>query len=93
MAPEVFDGKTILKSDIWALGITAIELAEGKNPYANCSTDAQVMRCIISKASPSLSSSQWSSDFIDFVNKCLIKDDHERFSAEELAKVNDMNEI
>ena len=33
MAPEVFKEKAELKSDVWSLGISLIELAEGGNPY------------------------------------------------------------
>ena len=39
MAPEVFDGEMELKSDIWSLGVSLIELAEGKNPYLGLSTN------------------------------------------------------
>ena len=35
LAPEVFDDQACLKSDVWSLGISLIELAEGKNPYAS----------------------------------------------------------
>ena len=41
MAPETYDGKTTLESDVWALGISLIELAEGKNPFSGYS-DMQV---------------------------------------------------
>ena len=34
MAPEVYDGQTEHKSDVWSLGISLLELADGKNPYA-----------------------------------------------------------
>ena len=37
MAPEVFKEQTCLASDLWSLGISAIELAEGKQPYGQCS--------------------------------------------------------
>lgn len=33
MAPEVFGNHTSLKSDIWSLGISALELAEPDNPF------------------------------------------------------------
>ena len=37
MAPEVYDGNTELKSDVWSLGISLLELADGKNPFTGCS--------------------------------------------------------
>ena len=86
MGPEVYESGAVLKSDVWALGISVIEMAEGKNPFADCSS-AMVMNRVITKPSPSLSSSQWSSDLVDFVSKCLVKDVNERASVEALLKV------
>ena len=86
MAPEVYDGETVLKSDVWSLGITLIELAEGKNPFAGCSA-AQVMKIMCLKDPPSLSGGKWSSEFVDFVGKCLVKDVNERWDASELMNV------
>ena len=34
IAPEVFNGMTELKSDVWSLGISLIELGDGTNPFA-----------------------------------------------------------
>ena len=36
---------------------------------------------------PSLSSSDWSRDLVDFVDRCLVKDVNERASVEELLTV------
>ena len=36
MGPEVFDRKPQFKSDVWSLGISLLELAEGVHPYADC---------------------------------------------------------
>ena len=33
MAPELSKGHGCQKSDIWSLGVTAMELAETKSPY------------------------------------------------------------
>ena len=86
MAPEVYYDGAELKSDVWSLGISLIELAEGKNPFAGC-TALKVMRLVCDGQSPSLSSSKWSPEFVDFVSKCLVKDVKERWSVSELMEV------
>ena len=86
MGPEVYDGGACLKSDVWSLGISMIEMAESKNPFATC-TSAQVMNRVMNMPPPSLSSSGWSSDLVDFVKKCLVKDVKERASVEALLRV------
>ena len=86
MGPEVYDEKACLKSDVWALGISVIEMAEGKHPFAGC-TSPQVMNRVMNMPPPSFSSAGWSSDLIDFVSACLAKDVSKRASADELLKV------
>ena len=86
MAPEVYDDNTGLKSDVWSLGISLIELAEGRNPYAGY-TSQKVMKAVCDGQPPSLSSSKWSSAFVDFVKKCLVKDANERWSISQLMDV------
>ena len=85
-APEVFEGKAELKSDVWSLGISLMELAQGKNPYDGFSS-ARVTKAVCYGSIPSLSSSEWSSSFVDFVSKCLVRDAKERASVDELMSV------
>ena len=86
MAPEVFDGATCLKSDVWSLGITLIELVEGRNPFG-VSTAQAAMKSICLNPPPSLSSSAYSPDFVDFVKQCLVKEQEQRPSVAELLTV------
>ena len=86
VAPEVYEEEACLKSDVWSLGISIIEMAEGKNPFAGM-TSAKIMNLVLNKSPPSLSSSGWSSDLVDFVGACLVKGVNERASVDELLKV------
>ena len=45
------------------------------------------MKRVLLDDSPSLSSSRWSQDFVDFVSKCLVKDVNERWSVTQLMDV------
>ena len=86
VGPEVYEEEACLKSDVWSLGISVIEMAEGKNPFAGM-TSAKIMNLVLNKSPPSLSSSGWSSDLVDFVSACLVKDVSERSSVDDLLKV------
>lgn len=71
-------------ADIWSLGITALEMAEGKPPYG----DIHPMRAIFmipTKPPPSFRDiDRWSPEFIDFVSLCLVKNPEERATASSL---------
>ena len=85
MAPEVIQeiGYDCV-ADIWSLGITALEMAEGKAPYA----EIHPMRAIFmipTKPPPSFSQpDKWSPAFIEFVSRCLVKNPDSRATASEL---------
>ena len=86
MAPEMYDRKGCLGSDVWSLGISIIEMAEGKNPFAG-SASLQVMKAVCNGEPPSLTSPEWSSDLVAFVSQCLVKDVDKRWSVNELMRV------
>ncbi len=89
MAPEVISSPSgpgaeagyHTKADIWSLGITAIELAEGQPPHASL----HPMRAIflIPTASPPQikEPESWSDAFNTFLSQCLVKDPNERLDA------------
>lgn len=85
MAPEVIEeiGYDCV-ADIWSLGITALEMAEGKPPYG----EIHPMRAIFmipTKPPPSFREpDRWSPEFIDFVSLCLVKNPEDRATATDL---------
>ncbi|VDM20075.1 unnamed protein product [Hydatigera taeniaeformis] len=85
MAPEVIRVSSYdHKADIWSLGITAIELAEGAPPHS----DVHPMRVLldIPRNPPPKLPERYSSNFRDFVQCCLVQRPENRYSAQELLK-------
>lgn len=86
MAPEIaLNLEYNYKIDIWSLGITAIEIANGKAPYKDLSP-TQFLEEAQSPRIPTLKEDNWkfSDEFKNFVKSCLIKDPNLRPSAKEL---------
>ncbi|XP_053285290.1 mitogen-activated protein kinase kinase kinase kinase 4 isoform X3 [Pleuronectes platessa] len=78
MAPEVIacdenpDATYDYRSDLWSLGITALEMAEGAPPLC----DMHPMRALFlipRNPPPKLKSKKWSKRFLSFVDNCLVK--------------------
>jgi len=79
IAPEVikeahYDGR----ADVWSLGITAIEMAEGAPPHSNLNP-LRAIFLIPSKPAPTLADpDNWSPEMLDFIRCCCKKDPAER---------------
>jgi hypothetical protein len=77
--PEVikeshYDGR----ADVWSLGITAIEMAEGAPPHSNLNP-LRAIFLIPSKPAPNLNDPDlWSPEMVDFIRCCCKKDPSER---------------
>ncbi|ELR19384.1 Serine/threonineprotein kinase 3, putative [Acanthamoeba castellanii str. Neff] len=88
MSPEALSEESYgVKADIWSLGITAIQIADGKPPLADMNV-GRAMLAIIHGSSPTLKEpKKWSKEFNDFLAVCLRKSPDDRPEAEELLKV------
>lgn len=87
MAPEVMEQSEgyDFKADIWSLGITAIELAQGEAPNSELPA-MRVLLVILNSPPPQLNKLEtfWSQEFRDFVNACLQKNPSSRMTAKDL---------
>ncbi|XP_014254715.1 serine/threonine-protein kinase mig-15 isoform X3 [Cimex lectularius] len=91
MAPEVIacdenpDATYDNRSDLWSLGITALEMAESQPPLC----DLHPMRALFlipRNPPPRLKSKRWSKKFQGFIETVLVKDYHQRPYTEQLLK-------
>lgn len=85
MAPDVIQGPDgyDIKADIWSLGITCLEMANGAPPHYG-SPHVRVMMLIVNSPSPKLEGDQWSPEFKAFVASCLEKDPARRATIDSL---------
>lgn len=86
MAPERIDpqrGKGYdVRSDVWSLGITLMEVATGHFPYPRWSSVFEQLHQVVNGDPPRLSTNHnaniFTAEFVNFVNTCLIKDELSR---------------
>lgn len=83
MAPERIDpsgnpGQYDIRSDVWSLGISMIELATGTFPYNTWGTPFEQLKQVVKDDPPRLPSGTFSPEFEDLIVKCLQKDYKQR---------------
>ncbi|XP_043282987.1 dual specificity mitogen-activated protein kinase kinase 6 [Venturia canescens] len=79
MAPERIDpsgdpSHYDIRSDIWSLGISLVELATGKFPYESWGTPFEQLKQVVEDDPPKLPAGKFSPDFDEVITKCLMKD-------------------
>jgi|UniRef100_A0A7S4G103 mitogen-activated protein kinase kinase 1 len=89
MSPERLAGCDYsYPADIWSLGLTLIQLASGKHPYAKLHDKAtfwDVLKCIEDEAPPSLPQDKiFSQSFRTFVSRCLERSPQQRSTVTDL---------
>lgn len=78
MAPERIDpsgdpSKYDIRSDVWSLGISLLELATGRYPYKVWGTPFEQLKQVVKDDPPRLPSGEFSEEFEDFISQCLQK--------------------
>ena len=95
MAPERIQGSPYtVKSDVWSVGLSIMELAIGKFPFSGSADDDEaggpqgildLLQQIVLEPAPKLPKSDaFPSILEDMVAKCLLKDPKERPTPKEL---------
>ncbi|XP_013108655.1 dual specificity mitogen-activated protein kinase kinase 4 [Stomoxys calcitrans] len=83
MAPERIDPERAkgydVRSDVWSLGITLMEVATGTFPYRKWDSVFEQLCQVVQGDPPRLyQGKEFSTEFVEFVNTCLIKNESER---------------
>ncbi|EDR23217.1 hypothetical protein EDI_254990 [Entamoeba dispar SAW760] len=79
MSPEVIKKSFYNnKTDIWSLGITVIEMAEGNPPNRHVTSFDQLLTVIENKPPSFKNPKLWTTQLVDFVAQCLIIDYNQR---------------
>ena len=84
MSPELIESGAYGKpTDVWSLGITAIELVKGRPPHIELSA-LLAMYTIVNEEAPSLDAAAHDAALATFVSRCLEKSPAERATCAQL---------
>ncbi|XP_017871465.1 PREDICTED: dual specificity mitogen-activated protein kinase kinase 6 [Drosophila arizonae] len=91
MAPERIDpqgnpAQYDIRSDVWSLGISMIEMATGQYPYNKWRTPFEQLRQVVEDDPPRLTAGTFSAEFEDFIATCLKKEYTARPNYEQLLR-------
>ncbi|XP_012540143.1 neither inactivation nor afterpotential protein C isoform X2 [Monomorium pharaonis] len=85
MAPEMIGSKDSeadngydSRVDVWAIGITAIELADGKAPFEDMHPTRALFQIVRNPPPTLYRPANWSKNFNDFISECLEKNPENR---------------
>ncbi|KAG6974314.1 hypothetical protein JG688_00003126 [Phytophthora aleatoria] len=87
MSPErIASEEYSYKSDVWSFGLSIMTCALGKFPYSSRGGYWELLHMIRNEPPPRLPEGVFSDLFCDFLDKCLKKDQTERWSVKQLLK-------
>jgi serine/threonine protein kinase len=85
MAPEVISGISYsFPADLWSVGITAVELAEGAPPYIELAATKAMIEIAVNGFPGYRFPEMHSPEFCDFVSHCVMQNPNERWTITEL---------
>lgn len=89
MAPERIDpsgntGQYDIRSDVWSLGISLIEMATGKFPYSTWGSPFEQLKQVVKDDPPRLQGDQFSDELKNLIETCLQKKFEDRPNYDQL---------
>jgi len=84
MAPEFYEESYNEKVDVWAFGMSLLEMVTLEYPYSECENAAQIFRKVTQGLLPAALKKILHPELLEFLNLCLRPDINERPSAIEL---------
>ena len=92
LAPESIEESLFTeKSDIYALGITCLEMAEKDPPNVNLPQEQLAMKIMLEDSPTLKSPKEWSIHFNDFISCCLVKNHKDRQVLSDIKQKNFLN--